>query len=209
MVRQRPLPSCIMGSAAKPRRARQTLNTPTLRLFHYHALQGCGREGLTKRIDLPVLLYVVEGAGLQGVQGLIGQGATDIFSDNLNPRHDYGPTGFDRPQMFTGSVVYALPALRGANAFERSVLGGWSVEPIITFTSGVPVVPMTGLICGELAPIRTAPTVSPGQPCRAHGTGIESQWINPNAFSLYGLPLGTDGNASVGTVTDPARTTGI
>jgi hypothetical protein len=49
------------------------------------------------------------------------------------------------------------------------------------------------------------PNRVPGQPCRASGTGIESQWINPKAFSLYGLPLGTDGTAGLGDCYGPGE----
>jgi hypothetical protein len=44
-----------------------------------------------------------------------------------------------------------------------------------------------------------------GQPCRAHGAAQQQQWLNPNAFSFYGLPLGTDGNASLGDCYGPGE----
>jgi hypothetical protein len=173
----------------------------------YHSLQATWRGRIDSRGSIYQFSYTWSKAlALQGIQGLIGQGATDVFSDNLNTRRDYGPTGFNRPQIFTGSVVYALPGWNGGNAFERTALGGWSIDPIITFQSGVPVVPSTGLDLwgtGTNAPDR--PNRVAGQSCRAHGSGIESQWINPNAFSLYGLPLGTDGTASLGDCYGPGE----
>ena len=165
----------------------------------YHSLQASWRGRIDSRGSIYQFSYTWSKAlALQGVQGLIGQGATDVFSDNGDPHRDYGPTGFNRPQMFAGSVVYALPALKGANSIERNVVGGWSVEPVVTIQSGVPVVPMTGQDLWGTGTNQDRPNRVVGQPCRAHGTGIESQWINPNAFSLYGLPLGTDGTASLG-----------
>jgi hypothetical protein len=95
-------------------------------------------------------------------------------------------------------VVYALPLLNNGNSLEHKLLGGWSVEPILTLQSGVPFVPNTGSDLWGTGTNADRPNRVVGQPCRAHGTGIESQWINPNAFSLYGLPLGTDGTASLG-----------
>jgi hypothetical protein len=165
----------------------------------YHSLQASWRGRIDSRGSIYQFSYTWSKAlALQGVQGLIGQGATDVFSDNGDTHRDYGPTGFNRPQMFAGSVVYALPGLKGANSMERNVLGGWSVEPVVTIQSGVPVVPMTGEDLWGTGTNQDRPNRVVGQPCRAHGTGIESQWINPNAFSLYGLPLGTDGTASLG-----------
>jgi hypothetical protein len=173
---------------------------------NYHSLQAVWRGRIDSRGSIYQFSYTWSKAlALQGVQGLIGQGATDVFSDNSDQRRDYGPTGFNRPQMFAGSVVYALPALRGANSFERNVLGGWSIDPVVTFQSGVPVVPMTGADLWGTGTNQDRPNRVPGQSCRAHGTGIESQWINPNAFSLYGLPLGTDGTASLGDCYGPGE----
>jgi hypothetical protein len=172
----------------------------------YHSLQAVWKGRIDRRGSIYQFSYTWSKAlALQGVQGLIGQGATDVFSDNQNLRNDYGPTGFDRRQIFNGSVVYALPLLRGANAFERNVLGGWSVDPVVTFQTGVPVVPMTGQDLWGTGTNQDRPNRVPGQPCRAHGTGIESQWINPKAFSLFGLPLGTDGNASLGDCYGPGE----
>ena len=172
----------------------------------YHSLQASWRGRIDSRGSIYQFSYTWSKAlALQGVQGLIGQGATDVFSDNLNPRQDYGPTGFDRRQIFTGSVVYALPLLRGANAFERNVLGGWSIDPVVNFETGVPVVPSTGSDLWGTGTNQDRPNRVRGQPCRASGSGIESQWINPKAFSLYGIPLGTDGNASLGDCYGPGE----
>jgi len=172
----------------------------------YHALQATWRGRIDSRGSLYQVSYTWSKAlALQGVQGLIGQGATDVFSDNLDQRRDYGPTGFNRPQMLTGSLIYVLPGLKGANSIERTALGGWSIEPVAIFESGVPVVPMTGSDLWGTGTNQDRPNRVPGQSCRAHGSGIESQWINPNAFSLYGLPLGTDGTASLGDCYGPGE----
>jgi hypothetical protein len=171
----------------------------------YHSLQAVWRGRIDSRGSIYQFSYTWSKAlALQGVQGLIGQGATDVFSDNLNPRHDYGPTGFDRRHIFTGSVVYALPGWRNGNSFERNVVGGWSIDPIVTLQTGVPVVPTTGADLWGTGTNQDRPNRVPGQSCRAHSP-IESQWINPNAFSLYGLPLGTDGTASLGDCYGPGE----
>jgi hypothetical protein len=172
----------------------------------YHSLQATWRGRIDSRGSIYQFSYTWSKAlALQGVQGLIGQGATDVFSDNLDPHHDYGPTGFDRRQIFSGSVVYALPLLKGANAFERTVLGGWSIDPVVVMETGVPVAPTTGQDLWGTGTNQDRPNRVRGQPCRASGSGIESQWINPNAFSLYGLPLGTDGTASLGDCYGPGE----
>jgi hypothetical protein len=171
----------------------------------YHSLQALWKGRIDRRGSIYQFSYTWSKAlALQGVQGLIGAGATDVFSDNLNTRRDYGPTGFDRRHIFTGSVVYQLPGFRGGNGFERNVLGGWSIDPVVNIETGVPVVPMTGSDLWGTGTNQDRPNRVAGQPCRAHSP-IESQWINPNAFSLYGLPLGTDGTASLGDCYGPGE----
>jgi hypothetical protein len=172
----------------------------------YHSLQGLWKGRIDKRGSIYQFSYTWSKAlALQGVQGLIGQGATDVFSDNLNHRQDYGPTGFDRRHIFTASVVYAFPTWQSGNSFERNVVGGWSVDPIVTVQTGVPVVPTTGSDLWGTGTNQDRPNRVVGQPCRASGTGIESQIINPKAFSLYGLPLGTNGTAGLGDCYGPGE----
>jgi hypothetical protein len=172
----------------------------------YHSLQATWRGRIDSRGSIYQFSYTWSKAlALQGVQGLIGQGATDVFSDNQDQHRDYGPTGFNRPQIFAGSVLYQLPLLKGANKIEQVVLGGWSVDPVFSITSGVPFVPMTGSDLWGTGTNQDRPNRVAGQSCRSHGSGIESQWINPNAFSLYNLPLGTDGTASLGDCYGPGQ----
>jgi hypothetical protein len=170
----------------------------------YQALQAFWKGTIDQRGSIYQFSYTwSKTLALQGVQGLIGQGSTDIFSDNSNPRLDYGPSGFDRPQIFTGSVVYALPSFKGGNAFERNALGGWFVDPIITFESGTPIVPGTGPDLWGTGTNADRPNRVAGQPCRIHVPGAEQQILNPGAFSIYTLPIGTDGNASLGNCYGP------
>ena len=172
----------------------------------YHSLQAVWKGRIDSRGSIYQFSYTWSKAlALQGVQGLIGQGATDVFSDNGTLHRDYGPTSFNRPQIFTGSVVYALPTWRSGNSFERNVVGGWSIDPIITIQSGVPIVPMTGPDLWGTGTNQDRPNRVAGQSCRAHGATQQQQWLNPNAFSFYGMPLGTDGNASLGDCYGPGE----
>jgi len=173
---------------------------------NYHSLQAVWKGKIDSRGSIYQFAYTWSKAlALQGVQGLIGQGATDVFSDNQNQRRDYGPTGFDRRQIFTGSVIYAFPAWRSGNAFERTAVGGWAVDTIVTFETGVPVVPSTGFDLWGTGTNSDRPNRVAGQPCRASGSSLQQQWLNPNAFSFYGEPLGTDGNASLGDCYGPGE----
>ena len=168
----------------------------------YHALQALWRGKIDQRGSIYQFTYTFSKlTALEG--GINGLCCIDI-SDNSNSRLDYGPSGFDRPHIFTGSIVYALPTFKnGSNAFKREVLSGWYVDPIITFESGTPIVPGTGPDLWGTGTGADRPNRVAGQPCRISTPGTEQQWLNPKAFSIFGLPLGTDGNASVGNCYGP------
>jgi hypothetical protein len=63
----------------------------------------------------------------------------------LNPRADYGPSGYDQPLADTTSIVYDLPYGHGrhfgnsSNAIANTLLGGWQLTTVNTMTSGLPV----------------------------------------------------------------------
>jgi hypothetical protein len=64
---------------------------------------------------------------------------------------DRASAGTDMRQHFVGSAVYALPFGKGRtygshwNRFTNALLGGWSVSPIVTVNTGLPVnVTVTG-----------------------------------------------------------------
>lgn len=170
----------------------------------YDALQAFWKGTIDKRGSIYQFSYTwSKTLALEGIQGLIGQGNTDILSDNANPRLDYGPSAFDRPQIFTGSLVYALPSLNKDNAFVKNAVNGWFVDPIITFESGTPVIPGTGPDLWGTGTNADRPNRVVGQPCHISVPGIRQQILNPAAFSIYTLPIGTDGNASLGNCYGP------
>jgi hypothetical protein len=93
--------------------------------------------------------------------------------------------------------------VKSGSALEKNVLNGWSVDPVVTFTSGVPIVPGTGADLWGTSTNSDRPNLVPGQSCRSHGSGIENLWLNPNKFTINNEVLGTDGNASVGNCYGP------
>jgi Carboxypeptidase regulatory-like domain len=165
---------------------------------NYHSLQAFWRGTIDSRGSLYQVSYTFSKS--LAPQGGINALCCGFFSDGQDPRRDYGPSQFDRRHVLTASVVYALPNMQNGNSLVRHVVSGWSVDPIITMETGTPVLPQQGIdlegtgING--APDR--PNRVAGQPCRAHGGSAEDQWINPNAFSLFNLPLGRLGSAGTG-----------
>ncbi len=61
------------------------------------------------------------------------------FSDPLDASKDMGPGDWDIRHNLTGSLVYNFSELKGRNALERTVLGGWQGSTIVQTRSGGPV----------------------------------------------------------------------
>ncbi len=54
-------------------------------------------------------------------------------------RYDYGPSVYNRNNVFFANFVYDMPFFRDANHLTKSLLGGWQLAAIITVESGAPV----------------------------------------------------------------------
>jgi hypothetical protein len=67
----------------------------------------------------------------------------EIFANVSNPfntRWDYGPTNFDRRQIFVTSFIYEFPFFRNSRSRAvKALLGGWELSGIASFQSGTPV----------------------------------------------------------------------
>ena len=66
------------------------------------------------------------------------------YANYFDPKRDYGPAGFDQPRIISFSYVYALPFgtgkpyLADSNFVERSLVSGWQINGITSFSSGIP-----------------------------------------------------------------------
>jgi hypothetical protein len=58
--------------------------------------------------------------------------------DQYNIGLDYGDSNWDIRNRFVGIATYTLPGLRKANALERTILGGWQANTIVTLQTGEP-----------------------------------------------------------------------
>jgi hypothetical protein len=111
--------------------------------------------------------------------------------DYYNLRPDWGPSDYNRPQMFVFSGIYQLPVgkgkqfLNGANAITDNVLGGWSVGSIVTLDSGAPTYALANgdvANTGWGAQRAERARANPYMPSGGGGTSIR-QWLNPAAFT--------------------------
>jgi hypothetical protein len=137
-------------------------------------------------------------------------------SPNLNPANfqlDKGSSDFDIRQRFVGSILYELPFGKGkpilgsASGVLNQLVGGWQLNLIPTFQSGVnrtvtspntstiayitQHANATGINPGSSFTLN-GQTITPGQGFSSNNTSL--YWFNPNAFSEAApLTFGTSG----------------
>jgi hypothetical protein len=128
--------------------------------------------------------------------------------NSYDPRAEYGPTNFDRRNVFTAHYVYELPFYKHQHGWKGHLLGGWSSAAIITAASGLMLTPTAGTVDpagqGLLSPntpeVERPDMVNPypnsDAPHNIHsriyntamafqGTGY---WFNPNDFAYVPAP---------------------
>ncbi len=143
---------------------------------NYHSLQS----GFTYRKNATtVTAAYTYGKTLTDANNSVGS-TTAGGSTPQNPRYisaDYGPAGFNRTNIFTGSWVYQLPFLKNSSSVMGEILGNWSLSGIVVLESGFP---LTTSVTGT-----TGPSGSP----RPNVVGpltypqTVAEWFNTAAFA--------------------------
>jgi len=129
-----------------------------------------------------------------------------VSDNNLNFNADYGPAGFDRTHSLQISNVWTLPFGRGQHfgtnmpRLADLAVGGWRINGISTFNSGLPFTPQV-----SNAPLLNADfnSVRPdriGNPHLSHPN--RELWFNPAAFVAPQGPY-RDGNTSRNSLRGP------
>ncbi len=114
-----------------------------------------------------------------------------------NLRADYGPAGFNREHIFTGSWVYQLPFLKNSTNVLGEILGNWSLSGIAVLESGFP---LTTSLTGATGPSGSPRPNVVGQLTYPQTVG---EWFNTAAFAA---PLnGFFGNAGIGNIKGPSE----
>jgi hypothetical protein len=115
--------------------------------------------------------------------------APALTSNPFNLHADYGLGGFDVRNVAVISAIYELPfgsrrALgNGLTGWGNALVGGWSVNSIVTLQDGFPFTPQL-----SYNPSNNGDTRNPVRPFRNPDftgqviLGNPNQWFNPNAF---------------------------
>ena len=108
-----------------------------------------------------------------------------MLQNPYDPQADRSVSGFDLTNIFSASANYELPIGKGQtfnleNPIVNSLLGGWSLNSIVTLTSGSP---YSVTVNGDIANVGNTFVQANlvGNPTPSHQTPEE--WINPSAFA--------------------------
>jgi hypothetical protein len=113
--------------------------------------------------------------------------------NQLNPSLDRGLSSFDRPQVFVGSVVWAIPFGRGpaersrARELVNSVLGGWQLSGILTAESGTPFSVLMNCADINAQGNNCRPNVIASSALPSSQQSI-NEWFNTAAFAIPSTP---------------------
>jgi hypothetical protein len=134
---------------------------------------------------------------------------TSATTDPFNYRLDRGDADLDRRQTFVANAVYQMPSMKRWGGAGNAVLGGWQLNTIVSYYSGVPLDVYTGQNANYFGVQNSngsggyRPNLVPGQPIYL-STSDKTQYVNPAAFALPAP--GTFGNLTRGLVRQPSNT---
>jgi hypothetical protein len=197
----------------------------------YHSLQVMFRSKLSNFSTFQAAYtwsHTIADIEEDAANGGASQGS---FTDIQNLRADRGNATINRPNIFVLNEVFYLPKLEHKNELVRQTIGGWEFNTIFTAENGNSMsVYQSGLVAATtlLDPnANPAPCSFNGAtfPCALNslsgtgytnnqrpnlvkGVGCDSgqngfQVMNPNAFTLLGMAIGTIGNAPRGICQGP------
>lgn len=118
---------------------------------------------------------------------------------------EYGPSDWDRTNIFVTSYVWDLPRLSGSNRVVRAVFGSWENTGLVSWQSGAPFTVFSGRDQSKTNLRRDravlighpygddACAAIPGVPCK--------NWLNPASFAQPAV--GTFGNVGKGALRGP------
>jgi len=170
----------------------------------YNSLQASLTGAIHRDLHLQVA-YTLARAN----DATVASGSGGDLNNATNPyvgwRYDYGPSVYNRNNVFFANFVYDLPFFRNGSALQKGLIGGWQLASIITVESGAPV--NLG-ISGSNTPASIISN-SGDRPNISGGISYPktvSQWFTGN-FSLPACATGPDcyGNLGFNAVTGPGR----
>ena len=174
----------------------------------YNALQA----SLSKRFShgLQFLASYTWSSDLANVWGSTNQPNGGVaYGDNNNPRADYGPDIFVRPQRFVLSAVYELPGPSKRHSLLGETLGNWKLAGVGTFQSGHRLPLLNNDTSNAYGIVMDFAEIVPGCQIATSGSTTHrlNNWINQNCIAPYPIIGDPEPPGSCGLPTCPAIAT--
>jgi hypothetical protein len=136
----------------------------------------------------------------QGCQS--GADLCPVSNPYLGWKYDYGPSAYDRQNIFFANFVYDIPLLKNSqNRLLKTAVGGWEVAGIVTFLTGAPL--NIGLNGNNVSSFVPNTVNRPDQTGTGGNPHTVAEWFN---ISNYSTPApGTWGNTPRNSVWGPGR----
>jgi len=110
---------------------------------------------------------------------------TYSFQDPWNIKNSYGPVDGSIRHLFVLDHTYLLPTPGFAqnSSIAKQVIGGWSLDGIMTIRSGLPLNVLAGKdLVRDQYPSADRPNIVPGVAPYIGSTTGNLQWLSPSAF---------------------------
>jgi hypothetical protein len=171
----------------------------------YHALQAQLVSRFGRGSILSVAYTLASSRATTGLGNADGPGisARNVYTDSTQPQLEDSRSAIDRRHVFSGSIVYAFPSFEDKSSTIKNIFGDWEISSIVQASSGYPYTIFVGQVPGlsgdgNLTGVGYAgvqrPDLVPGEDCQSSG-GSKTQWFNPNAWTVNGHAIGTNGTS--------------
>src|SRR5262249_35273547 len=176
----------------------------------YDALQASVRQRPTKGLEfLASYTYskaLSDNVGYYGVGWSQTAGQGYYYMDTNHPLKDYGPSPYDMRHNLSLAANYEIPFGKGRkmgsdwSGAKNAVLGGWNVNSIFQFHTGLPITPYDG--AGQSLQ-GTRSLERPNRICdgKTNASGPNDTWMDINCFQH--APAGQFGDSGVGIIYGP------
>jgi hypothetical protein len=178
----------------------------------YNSLQTSLNGTLFRQLHLQVAYTL---AKAEDSTTSVGSGGD--LNNATNPyegwKYDYGPSLFDRRNVFFTNFVWDMPFLRdSSNRLLKSTLGGWQMSAIITEESGAPLnLGVSGTSASSIiGNTGDRPNVTGAISYPKTKAGQTVTWFNPSSFTAPACTVGGTGadcygNAPFDDIRGPGR----
>jgi hypothetical protein len=170
---------------------------------HYNSLQTSLNGRIHRDLHLQVAYTLARAKDETTATGSGGdlQNATNPY---VGPSYDYGPSVYNRNNVFFANFVYDLPFFRDANHLTKALAGGWEFAAIVTAESGAPV--NIGVNGSSASSVIGNSGMRPNLSGNITYPKTVAQWFTGN-FSAPACTAGPDcyGNLGFDAITGPGR----